>query len=260
MKTTLERLQTYEAYIPMDLLSFQGFFLANFVLFMIVLIRYGLMVSPFYVFFWKLVVRKPIFKRLHDQQVPKGQIKFELKWSIVSSLIFSFAGYCIGVFWQVGWSQIYLDLSTFGYWYLPLSVLILSLIHEVYFYFTHVWMHRPGIYQKVHAVHHKSIKTSPFASFSFHPYEAVVHAAFLPMMVCIVPLHPLVILIYLTIMTITAISNHLGVELIPSKLVKKYFISGTHHSIHHQKFRVNYGLYFRFVDQLMKTEHMESES
>ena len=111
----------------------------------------------------------------------------------------------------------------------------------------------------MHAVHHFSSKTSPWASFSFHPYEALVHATFLPVLVCFVPIHPTVILFYLTFMTLTAISNHLGVELLKPKILQSIFISGTHHAFHHKDYRSNFGLYYRFMDQWMGSDKWEAK-
>ncbi|NQZ17779.1 MAG: sterol desaturase family protein, partial [Bdellovibrionales bacterium] len=73
-----------------------------------------------------------------------------------------------------------------------------------------------------------------------------------------IPIHPVVIISYLTFMTLTAISNHLGVELFKWPLLQRHFISGTHHALHHKRFNGNYGLYYCFMDRLGKTEIQES--
>lgn len=257
--SSINHFEKIESYIPIDLLSVKGFMLANLVMMGFILFRYFIMVYPFYFFFWQKGNSSSRLEFLHDQVVKPDQVRNEIKWSLSSSIIFAFSGYLIGVVWQQGWSKIYLQFDAYPLWYLPISFIIYSLIHEVYFYWTHVWMHSPKIYRRVHAIHHYSVKTSPWASFSFHPYEAVIHAMFLPILVCIVPIHPIVILLYLTFMTLTAISNHLGVEILFPKVFRKYFISGTHHAIHHKTFRFNYGLYYCFMDQLMGTEKMESK-
>jgi sterol desaturase/sphingolipid hydroxylase (fatty acid hydroxylase superfamily) len=208
---------------------------------------------------YKLLWSSNIGNALHDKILPKHQIKNEIIWSVVSSFLFAFSGVLIGILWQLGVSKIYLKFDTYSLWYLPLSFIVFTLFHEVYFYFTHIWMHRPNVYRRIHRVHHLSVKTSPFASFSFHPLEAIVHAVFIPFMVLIVPIHPAVIIAYLTFMTITAISNHAGVELVPFKFIRNHFISGNHHSIHHQKMRYNYGLYYTFMDRLMGTDDSSLE-
>lgn len=247
----MNHFEKMESYIPIELFSLNGFILANLVISFFVILRYFGLVYLFYAPFWHKNSKR---ERLHDQKTKPGQIGFEIKWSMISSLIFSFSGYVMGLLWQKGYTQLYLPFDEYGLWYLPVSFVVYSLIHEVYFYYTHLWMHRPKLYKRVHAVHHFSVHTSPWASFSFHPYEALVHAAFLPILVCIIPIHPVVVIAYLTFMTLTAISNHLGVEIIGSTFLKKHFISGAHHSIHHLRFHGNYGLYYCFMDRLGKTE------
>jgi sterol desaturase/sphingolipid hydroxylase (fatty acid hydroxylase superfamily) len=247
---TLAHYEKMESYIPVDLLSLKGFSMAFGVVLFFIMFRYFLMVGGAYKLFWQ----KNFGKILHDGNLAKNQIRDEIKWSLLSSVLFALSGVLMGIFWQIGASRIYLKFDEYSLWYLPISFIIYTLFHEVYFYFTHVWMHRPSIYKKVHRIHHLSVKTSPFASFSFHPYEALVHAAFIPFMITLVPIHPVVIIAYLTFMTVTAISNHMGIELIPFKVIRDHFISGEHHSIHHQKMRFNYGLYYTFMDKLMHTE------
>ncbi len=251
---TLEHYEKIDSYIPVNLLSFTGFIIAFAVVLSFILVRYFLMVGGAYSVYWK---NKPFSLPgfiLHDKSLPTEQIKNEIKWSLVSSFIFAFSGVFLGLLWQAGFTQFYVKFDQYGLWYLPLSFFLYTLVHEFYFYFTHVWMHKPSIYSKVHAVHHASVKISPWASFSFHPLEAIVHAAFLPVMVLWLPIHPLVVICYLTFMTITAISNHLGVEVIPFEWARKLFISGEHHSKHHRKMKINYGLYYTFIDRIMGTE------
>ena len=120
-------------------------------------------------------------------------------------------------------------------------------------------MHHPKIYKHLHLVHHKSVHTSVFTSFSFHPLETIVQAVFLPLIICILPLHLYAIIGILVIMTISATINHAGVEVYPSGKIgnwlKKWIIGATHHNFHHQKFNYNYGLYFTFWDKWMKTAY-----
>lgn len=249
--------------IPIDLADPRNLALAWAVATGVVLLRYLLFAVPPYVIFWRKEQRQPAgsgredaFKRLHNQQIPKGQIRDEVHWSLLSSIIFGLAAVVMGVLWQQGLTQIYstIDGGVLSIAYLPLSFVIYAICHELYYYGTHRWMHQPGVYQRVHAVHHRSRKTSPFASFSFHPYEAVIQAAFIPLMVLVVPIHPIVLLAYLTFMTVTAVSNHLGVELIRSAWLRQYFISGSHHDLHHKAMNVHFGLFFTASDRWFGTE------
>ena len=256
----MEHFEKIESYLPMDLITYKGFILAFLVVLFFILVRYFLMVGAAYYIFWKTQFFSKKIKILHDRKLPKDQIKLEIKYSLIASIIFSISGVGMGMIWQSGYSQIYTKFDEYGLSYLFISLLVYSIIHEFYFYFTHVWMHNPKIFKQVHLIHHKSVKTSPWASFSFHPWETIVHAIFLPVMILFIPIHPVVLIIYLTIMTLTAISNHLGAEILPSKFLRSLFISGEHHCIHHTKMNSNFGLYYTFVDKIFATEYLEKSN
>ena len=241
----ISHFEKYESYIPLDLTTQAGFLSAIVVISAFILGRYFAFVFPFYFLFRKNSL---------TSSLRNGQVRLEIHASLISSLIFAFAGYLMGLEWQMGIAKIYLPLDQYGYAYLPGSFVLVSAIHEIYFYFTHRLMHIPFVYRHIHATHHFSRNTSPWASFSFHPGEALVQAAFLPLLICLLPLHPLILIAYLTFMTLTAISNHMGYELIPSRWILKWFISGGHHALHHKNFDCNYGLYFRVLDQLFGTD------
>lgn len=247
------RLQLYS-----KITSIEGFFEVFGILYLIIVLRYFLAVSPFYLYTW-IFRKNNLDKYLHSGVFGKKQISNEILYSMISSFIFAFSGVAVIFLWGSGKTQLYSEPAKYGYTYLIFSSVLLSLIHEVYFYFTHRWMHLKPVFKYVHQIHHLSKNTSPWASFSFHPWEAVILAVFLPLSVMIVPLHPLVFLAYTLFMTLTAISNHLGVELIKSPRVLKYFISGTHHSAHHKFYNKNFGLYYRFMDRLFCTDHKERE-
>ncbi len=182
----------------------------------------------------------------------------EVGWSLVTSVLFALAGTLMLVAWQKGLTRVYFDWETYPMAWFPVSIALVLFLHETYYYWLHRWMHRPKIYKYVHKVHHDSITTSAWTSFSFHPIESTFQAIFIPIMVFLVPLHIYAIGIVLTIMTVTSAINHLNTELYPRDFHRHWFgrwwIGATHHSLHHSQFRYNYGLYFTFWDKLMRTE------
>lgn len=245
-----------ESYLPMDLLSLSNFLLACGVLYFFIIFRYFLIVGPFYLLFWKTYwfKRRQVYKQLPG----RDQVLSEIRWSLLTSLVFAISGVLIGVLWQQGWTQIYLKFDDYPIWWLPASFFLMAISHEIYFYFTHRWMHHPFVYKKVHHIHHKSLRPSPWASFSFHPIESVLESLILPLLVLVIPVHPVIFILYLTAMTVSAIINHLGFELLPRDGSRHWFwglfISATHHGQHHKYYDCNYGLYFTVLDRLMKTE------
>jgi sterol desaturase/sphingolipid hydroxylase (fatty acid hydroxylase superfamily) len=119
-------------------------------------------------------------------------------------------------------------------------------------------MHHPTIFRVMHKVHHDSNITSPWTAFSFHPFEGILQAVFLPALLLVLPVHVYVLLLHLTLMTFSSVINHLDIEIYPKNFNKhflgRWLIGASHHSLHHKQFRYNYGLYFTFWDKWKNTE------
>jgi len=250
--------ELFESYIPFDLLVPQNFLLAFLVLTLIINLRYFVLVGSFWWFYYRQQPARTRAGQIYKSLPTTKQQKMEIGWSLLSSVLFALAGLGMGIFWQLGWTRIYLNFHAFPIWYLPVSAVILALLHDTYFYWIHRALHHPWLLKRWHLVHHNSLEPSPWASFSFHPAESVLNAIALPILIFILPLHPVVLLWHLTLMTVTAILNHLGFELLPRGTAKhplgRFWIGAVHHSLHHEVFRENFGLFFSFWDHLCGTE------
>src|SRR3546814_4598291 len=84
----------------------------------------------------------------------------------------------------------------------------------------HRWMHRPRPFRIAHAVHHASRPPTAWAAMSFHPWEAVTGAVVIPALVFLIPIHVGTLGVVLTIMTVMGVSNHLGWEMFPRRMVR----------------------------------------
>ena len=200
--------------------------------------------------------------RLTSKPRKPGQTKRELLYSLVTSLIFGASSSLFLLGWQQGWLKIYTSVQAYPLVWLPLSLMVAMLIHETYYYWLHRAMHLPSIYPWLHRGHHDSVVTSGWTSFAFDPGEAILQAAIIPVILLFVPMHWTVLVLWLTIMSISAIINHLNTELYPKGMYRnwlgKQFIGATHHGLHHTRFTKNYGLYFTFWDRWMGTEARET--
>jgi Delta7-sterol 5-desaturase len=241
-----------------DFSSPLGFLILSGLFFLVVTGRYLLIAGIFYGVFYKWFPEKWQYRKINNRNYKKQQFKKEVSWSMTTALIFSIAGALTVVLWQQGFTKVYLNINEYGWWYLPVSLFISMFLHETYYYWVHRWMHRPAVFRLVHKVHHDSNITSPFTAFSFHPLEGLLQAIVLPITLIILPMHPSVILIQLTIMTFSSVINHLDIEIYPQgfnrHFIGRWLIGATHHSLHHKQFRYNYGLYFTFWDKIRKTE------
>lgn len=187
------------------------------------------------------------------------QMRRELRWSLLSAVIFGVPAGLVAWGWQNrGWTRIYTDLHDWPLWYAPLSVLIYLLAHDTWFYWTHRLMHRPAIFRIAHAVHHESRPPTAWAAMSFHPWEAISGAILIPALMFLIPIHIGALGVVMLIATIMGVTNHMGWEMFPKSWINGWFgrhiISASHHEAHHRQYNCNYGLYFRFWDKLCGTD------
>lgn len=187
------------------------------------------------------------------------QIGAEIRASLVSAVIYGVPAGAVAWGWQRhGWSRIYTDGGAYPLWWLPGSVLTYLLIHDAYFYWTHRWMHRPSLFRAVHALHHAGSAPTAWTAMSFHPWESLSGAIFIPALVMVVPIHVCALLVVLLIMTVMGVTNHMGWEVFPRRLIDgplgQWLITASHHQGHHQRYHCNFGLYFRHWDRLCRTD------
>lgn len=189
------------------------------------------------------------------------QIKSEISYGIISLSIFCVTGFLVFVLQRLGYSLIYFQPLKYGVIYLVISVVLMMLFHDMYFYWTHRLLHLNGWYQKVHSVHHLSSNPSPFTSLSFHPVEGLIQAMALPLMIVIIPAHPFALFCFLCFMVYKNVRGHAGYEFTTPAHRKTRWNSfhnySVQHNEHHLYGRGNYGLYFTFWDRIMNTFRKE---
>lgn len=187
------------------------------------------------------------------------QIRSEIGWSLLSCAIYGLPAGIVAWGWHTqGWTQIYTDASARPLWWMPVSLALYLLLHDTWFYWTHRAMHVPRLFRLAHAVHHASRPPTAWAAMSFHPIEALSGAFIIPALVFVIPVHVGILGAVLTIMTVMGVTNHMGWEIFPHRLVHSriggWLITASHHQRHHDLYACNYGLYFRFWDWLCGTD------
>ncbi len=226
-------------------------------------VRYLAFATPLFLLFyvWK---KRAFFKYKIQQKYPNNKnIIREIGYSLLSIGIFSLVSSVVFILRRHGYTKIYYHLSDHSTAYFIFSVIAFIVVHDTYFYWGHRFMHWKKIYLYVHKIHHLSSNPTPWAAFAFHPLEAFVEVGILPIMVFLIPLHPLAIVIWLLYQFGMNVLGHLGFELYPSGFVShkitKWHNTSTHHNMHHKYVTSNYGLYFNFWDRIMGTNHERYE-
>ena len=202
--------------------------------------------------------------RIQKTEITKKQIAHEIKYSMFSILIFAVMFSVLFMPEFQKFSKIYLNVNDYPRWWLYGSLVYLTVFNDTYFYWLHRIIHHKSIYRLVHHTHHVSINPSPLASYSFHPIETVLEAAWIYPAVCLAPISLDAFVIYSIISLVNNVRGHLSVDLMPQKLRTifpfDWINTSRHHSLHHKYYTRNYGLYFLFWDRWLKTDKLSDRA
>ncbi len=226
---------------------------------LITTIRYFVMAGGAFLIFYFLFPKQFSRNKIQSRWAKNKDFIREILHSMQTSIIIAIVG-LVFLFTDIRpYTLVYDQLETFPIWWVPVSVILALIIHDTYFYWMHRFLHHPRWYKKIHLVHHQSINPSPWASYSFHFIEGVTEAMILPVILFILPMHPMAIGLFGLSAFVINVYGHLGFEIAPKWLRHSFLFeilnTSVYHNLHHEKFKGNYGLYFRVWDRLMKTEH-----
>lgn len=190
-----------------------------------------------------------------------GQRLREFRWSMLTVLVFSAVGTSTFAGYHLGLNRIYFAVGDHGWPWLGISFVLMLVLHDAWFYWTHRWMHSPGVFRRAHRTHHLSVAPTPWAAYSFSPAEAFVQAAFLPVVLLFLPVHQGVLFAWMAWMVLRNAMGHSGTELLPRRWLAgwwgRWMTTTLHHEMHHAYGGHNYGLYFLWWDRWLGTEHPE---
>jgi len=206
--------------------------------------------------FWRAGLGR---RKLQARDPVRGQRRREFLASLRTAFIFSLLGAIVAVGDHQGWITIYKNFRQAGPLYLILSLALMLVAHDAYFYWAHRAMHHRRLFALFHRTHHLSRTPTPWAAYSFAIPEAVVHGAFVPLFLLVVPMHGLGLLAFGIVQILRNVMGHAGAEVHGAAFGPGRWLgwnnTTTHHDLHHEAGRYNYGLYFRWWDKLMGTEH-----
>jgi lathosterol oxidase len=226
-------------------------------------IRYLLFTGTFYLFFYVWKNKRYWYSKIQQRYPGKRHIFREIKYSFFTVLIFGAVIMLTILASAKGLTLVYAPLNKYGYVYYFFSIILMILLHDTYFYWTHRLMHWKPLFKWVHKTHHLSINPTPFAAYAFHPVEAVVEVGIIPLIAFTIPHHASAITLFGIYSLLLNVAGHLGYELFPkgfaSHKIFKWHNTSTHHNMHHRLVKCNYGLYLNFWDRVMHTNHPDYE-
>ncbi|MDE2604379.1 MAG: sterol desaturase family protein [Burkholderiales bacterium] len=195
------------------------------------------------------------------RNLAEGQKRREFWQSMLTVVVFSLVGTSVLVGYHLGVSKLYFTADEYGWAWLGASFVVLVILHDAWFYWTHRLMHHARVFHWSHRTHHLSVAPTPWTAYSFSAAEAFVQALYLPVVLLVVPAHQAVIFAWMAWMVLRNVMGHSGVELLPRSWLAgwwgRWLTTTLHHEMHHAYGRFNYGLYFVWWDRLCATEHPE---
>ncbi len=228
--------------------------------FMAEMLRYAVVATAMWGLLHVLLKRR-LARRVIDAWPSAGDLRREIGYSVSTLFVFAALGMAVFALVITGHAEIYREPARHGWAWYVLSLPAMLLWHDAYFYWTHRLLHRPWWLRHVHGVHHRSRQPSPFAAYAFHPVEALINGLVTPLALLVVPLHWHVLVAFSLHQIVRNAHGHAAVEIMPRGFVRHAvwgrFTTTTHHHLHHETARGNYGLWFTWWDRLCSTERSD---
>lgn len=211
-----------------------------------------------YLIFWKLLSNKLRNRKIQlSKRAGWQQIKGEVFATLISFWISTAFTFLLLSLKDQGIVKFYIGTGKYFVGYEVITVVVMLLISDTWFYWSHRIMHHPSIYKYVHALHHKSLDVNPYTSTSFHSIEALWLTVWILPLSLVMPLSITALGVVQVLGMANNLKSHLGYEFFPNFFNKAPFnmlVSATNHSLHHTQYNGNYGLFFRFWDIACGTE------
>lgn len=182
--------------------------------------------------------------RIDPKPLRSGQIRDELLLSALSILIFGFGTILPWAFLRQGWAHLAADPGPLQ---IALEMAVLLVWNDIHFYVNHRLLHTRWL-RRFHAQHHRSLVTTPFSTYRFHPLEAALlgNVILLPML-----LHDFSFAALLSLPVMSLLLNNLGhsnYDFAPAAGHDHWLSASRRHHLHHTRYHGNYGFLFNFMD------------
>jgi len=107
-------------------------------------IEYAKWAGVFFVAFWVVLNRWMGRRKLARKRWPaRSQIVREVMFSICSQFVFLAVAFSLAFTESIGGANMYFELSTWDWLYIPLVTFLILAMDDTYFYWTHRMLHHP---------------------------------------------------------------------------------------------------------------------
>lgn len=233
MKQSIDYILNEASYLEVFLLTLGYFVILYFLL------------GPSFLWVCKQLEKRNWLNKIVSRKLPKNQLKFEIKHSTVSVLIFGLSAIPVIYLIRIG----KIELLENNWSTILFGVILLNVFNELHFFVVHRIMHLPFLMKHVHKIHHKSVVPTVYSVYSFHWIEATLLST-VPLCICpFVPFAPLAIGIYPLTSILLNYAGHCNYRFGNGQGIKS-LVFGTKHNEHHSKGRQNFGFASGFLDKI----------
>ena len=208
-----------------------------------------------------VVLKKWFAHRVIAGWPSRADMRREIAYSISTLCILTAVNAAILALAVSGIFDVYSNPLEHGWVWLVASLPLLIVWQDFHFYVVHRLLHTRWLFRRIHGVHHRSRNPSPWAGFAFHPIEALLNATVLPIAMLVAPLSEYVVFLFAIHQVVRAGYGHASLEPLPRGFARHWlggrFATATHHHLHHETARGNYGLWFTWMDRWFGTERAE---
>lgn len=204
-------------------------------------------IAPLFLYCCKWLASKKILYKIEPKKVTIAQIRFEIKHSLLSIMIFGLS--VIPIIYLIRVDIISLLPNTA--FNIILGIFILTLWNEIHFYLVHRLMHSKFFMKRVHNIHHRSKIPTVYSVYSFHWLEAILLSTVPLTITPFIPFSIVAIFIYPLVSILLNYAGHCNYRFGHGE-GKSWILFGTWHNQHHSKARKNYGFALNFMDKLFQ--------
>jgi sterol desaturase/sphingolipid hydroxylase (fatty acid hydroxylase superfamily) len=143
------------------------------------------------------------------------------------------------------------DVRTFA-----VEVAAYVLAFDVYFYVLHRLLHAPLAFRHVHAVHHRARDVDLWSTIAMHPAEFLAIVGFVPLALCVAPVHVASLLAVCTFLGASIAFAHSGFQFRPAtdrRLLRALYLMPRIHAAHHVHRSCNFGAITTVFDRALGT-------